>query len=126
VRRRGPETRGVLLGKRWGFSRSGRKAPVFYFLVAVGTIGGTLLSLTSTNPIQLLVVMATVNGIAAAPFPAVGHGDRRGPHPEAAGEEAADRRRLARRQHDRLCHSSGTWTPVCWFPRRARDATEAS
>jgi NRAMP (natural resistance-associated macrophage protein)-like metal ion transporter len=57
-----------LLGKRWGFSRSVRKAPVFYSLVAVGTIGGTLLSLTSTNPIQLLVIVAIINGIAAAPF----------------------------------------------------------
>jgi len=57
-----------LLGKRWGFSRSVRKAPVFYGLVAVGTIGGTLLSLTSTNPIQLLVIVAIINGIAAAPF----------------------------------------------------------
>jgi Mn2+/Fe2+ NRAMP family transporter len=57
-----------LLGKRWGFSRSVRKAPVFYALVAVGTIGGTLLSLTSTNPIQLLVIVAIINGIAAAPF----------------------------------------------------------
>ena len=45
-----------------------RKAPVFYSLVAVGTIGGTLLSLTSTNPIQLLVLVAIINGIAAAPF----------------------------------------------------------
>ena len=57
-----------LLGKRWGFSRSVRKAPVFYSLVAVGTVGGTLLSLGSTNPIQLLVVVAIINGIAAAPF----------------------------------------------------------
>jgi len=57
-----------LLGKRWGFSRSVRKAPVFYSLVAGGTIGGTLLSLTSTNPIQLLVLVAIINGIAAAPF----------------------------------------------------------
>jgi NRAMP (natural resistance-associated macrophage protein)-like metal ion transporter len=57
-----------LLGKRWGFSRSVRKAPVFYGLVAVGTLGGTLLSLFSTNPIQLLVIVAVINGIAAAPF----------------------------------------------------------
>jgi NRAMP (natural resistance-associated macrophage protein)-like metal ion transporter len=57
-----------LLGKKWGFSRSVRKAPVFYGLVAVGTIGGMLLSLTSTNPIRLLVIVAMINGIAAAPF----------------------------------------------------------
>jgi Mn2+/Fe2+ NRAMP family transporter len=41
---------------------------VFYSLVAVGTVGGTLLSLSSINPIQLLVVVAIINGIAAAPF----------------------------------------------------------
>jgi NRAMP (natural resistance-associated macrophage protein)-like metal ion transporter len=57
-----------LLGKRWGFSRSPRKAPVFYGLVAVGTVGGTLLSLVTSNPIQLLVIVAIINGIAAAPF----------------------------------------------------------
>jgi Mn2+/Fe2+ NRAMP family transporter len=57
-----------LLGKRWGFSRSVRQAPVFYGLVAVGTIGGTLLSLLHVNPIHLLVVVALINGIAAAPF----------------------------------------------------------
>jgi Mn2+/Fe2+ NRAMP family transporter len=57
-----------LLGKRWGFSRSPRKAPVFYGLVAVGTVGGTLLSLVTSDPIQLLVIVAVINGIAAAPF----------------------------------------------------------
>jgi Mn2+/Fe2+ NRAMP family transporter len=57
-----------LLGKRWGFSRSVRKAPVFYGLVAVGTVGGTVLSLLSSNPIHLLVLVAVINGIAAAPF----------------------------------------------------------
>jgi NRAMP (natural resistance-associated macrophage protein)-like metal ion transporter len=57
-----------LLGKRWGFSRSVRKAPTFYGLVAVGTIGGTILSLLTTDPIHLLVVVAVINGVAAAPF----------------------------------------------------------
>jgi Mn2+/Fe2+ NRAMP family transporter len=57
-----------LLGKRWGFSRSVRKAPVFYGLVAIGTIGGTLLSVFATNPIHLLVIVAVINGVAAAPF----------------------------------------------------------
>jgi NRAMP (natural resistance-associated macrophage protein)-like metal ion transporter len=57
-----------LLGKRWGFSRSPRKAPVFYGLVATGTIGGTLLSVFTHNPITLLVIVAIINGIAAAPF----------------------------------------------------------
>lgn len=57
-----------LLGRPWGFSQSPRKAPVFYALVGIGTIGGTLLTLLNVNPISLLVVVALVNGIAAAPF----------------------------------------------------------
>jgi NRAMP (natural resistance-associated macrophage protein)-like metal ion transporter len=57
-----------LLGKRWGFSRSVRKAPVFYGLVALGTVGGTALSLLNVNPIKLLVFVAVINGVAAAPF----------------------------------------------------------
>jgi NRAMP (natural resistance-associated macrophage protein)-like metal ion transporter len=57
-----------LLGKRFGFSRSPRKAPVFYGLVALGTIGGTLLTLTHVDPVQLLVISAFINGVAAAPF----------------------------------------------------------
>jgi Mn2+/Fe2+ NRAMP family transporter len=57
-----------LLGKRFGFSRSVRKAPVFYSLVAVGTLGGTALTLTHVDPVQLLVISAYINGIAAAPF----------------------------------------------------------
>lgn len=57
-----------LLGKRWGFSRSVRKAPVFYGLVALGTIGGTALSLVHVNPIKLLVLVALINGVAAGPF----------------------------------------------------------
>ena len=56
-----------LLGKRWG-SPVVRKAPVFYGLVAVGTLGGTLLTLTHVDPIQLLVISAYINGVAAAPF----------------------------------------------------------
>jgi len=57
-----------LLGKKWGFSRSVRKAPVFYGLVALGTLGGTALSLLHVNPIRLLVLVAVINGVAAAPF----------------------------------------------------------
>jgi len=57
-----------LLGKQWGFSRSVRNAPVFYGLVAVGTLGGTALSLLHVNPIRLLVLVAVINGVAAAPF----------------------------------------------------------
>jgi NRAMP (natural resistance-associated macrophage protein)-like metal ion transporter len=57
-----------LLGKRWGFSRSVRQAPVFYGLVAAGTLGGTVLSVLHVNPIRLLVIVAMINGLAAAPF----------------------------------------------------------
>jgi NRAMP (natural resistance-associated macrophage protein)-like metal ion transporter len=57
-----------LLGKKWGFSRSLRKAPVFYGLVALGTVGGTILSAVHINPIKLLVLVAVINGVAAAPF----------------------------------------------------------
>jgi Mn2+/Fe2+ NRAMP family transporter len=57
-----------LLGKQWGFERSVRKAPVFYGLVALGTLGGTVLSLLHVNPIKLLVLVAVINGVAAAPF----------------------------------------------------------
>ena len=60
-----------LLNKRWGFSRSPRKAPVFYGLVVVATIGATLLSLLHVNPIALLVVVAVINGVLAAPFVAI-------------------------------------------------------
>jgi Mn2+/Fe2+ NRAMP family transporter len=57
-----------LLGKTAGFSRSPRKAPVFYSLVLVGTIGGTVLTIVGVNPIKLLVLVAVINGVAAAPF----------------------------------------------------------
>jgi NRAMP (natural resistance-associated macrophage protein)-like metal ion transporter len=58
----------ALQRKEWGFSRSARDAPRFYALVAVGTIGGAILSLVGVNPIALLVVVALVNGLTAAPF----------------------------------------------------------
>jgi NRAMP (natural resistance-associated macrophage protein)-like metal ion transporter len=57
-----------LLGKSWGFSRSVRKAPLFYGLVAIGAVGGMALSLVHVNPIKLLVLVAVINGIAAGPF----------------------------------------------------------
>lgn len=57
-----------LLGKPFGFSRSMRKAPVFYGLVIIGTVGGAVLSLVTSNPIQLLLIVAVINGIASAPF----------------------------------------------------------
>lgn len=57
-----------LLGKSWGFSRSLREAPLFYVLVGVGTMGGTALSLLNVNPIKLLVLVAVINGVIAAPL----------------------------------------------------------
>jgi NRAMP (natural resistance-associated macrophage protein)-like metal ion transporter len=57
-----------LLGEKAGFSRSVRQAPVFYGLVAVGTLGGTVLTLVQVDPVQLLVISAYINGLAAAPF----------------------------------------------------------
>ena len=57
-----------LTGRRWGFSLKPRQAPVFYVLVAIGTLGGAALSLVGVNPIGLLVVVALINGLAAAPF----------------------------------------------------------
>jgi NRAMP (natural resistance-associated macrophage protein)-like metal ion transporter len=57
-----------LLGKPAGFSRKPQEAPVFYGLVALGTFGGMALSLAGLDPIRLLVFVAIVNGVAAAPF----------------------------------------------------------
>ena len=57
-----------LLNKNWGLERSPRKAPLFYILLVVGIVGGTILSILVHNPIQLLVLSAIVNGIAAGPF----------------------------------------------------------
>jgi NRAMP (natural resistance-associated macrophage protein)-like metal ion transporter len=57
-----------LLGRPWGLSLSPRKAPLFYILLGAGTVGGTALTLAPVNPISLLVLVAIVNGIAAAPF----------------------------------------------------------
>jgi NRAMP (natural resistance-associated macrophage protein)-like metal ion transporter len=57
-----------LLGKNWGFSQSLRQAPFFYSLVGFGTLGGMALSLLKVNPITLLVFVAVINGVTAAPF----------------------------------------------------------
>jgi Mn2+/Fe2+ NRAMP family transporter len=58
----------ALLNKNWGLERSPRTAPLFYCLLGIGIILGGILSLVSSNPIQLLVLSAIVNGIAAGPF----------------------------------------------------------
>jgi Mn2+/Fe2+ NRAMP family transporter len=42
--------------------------PAFYGLVALGTVGGTALSLLRVNPIKLLVFVAVLNGVIAAPL----------------------------------------------------------
>jgi NRAMP (natural resistance-associated macrophage protein)-like metal ion transporter len=57
-----------LLNKNWGLDRSPRRAPMFYILLGVGIIAGTILAIVSTDPIGLLVLSAIVNGIAAGPF----------------------------------------------------------
>jgi Mn2+/Fe2+ NRAMP family transporter len=57
-----------LLGRPTGYSRSIQRAPVFYALCLVGMGGGMVLSLLSVNPIKLLVLVAIINGVAAAPF----------------------------------------------------------
>jgi Mn2+/Fe2+ NRAMP family transporter len=57
-----------LLGKDWGLDLSPRRAPLFYVLLAAGTAGGVLISFFSSDPIGLLILSATINGIAAAPF----------------------------------------------------------
>jgi Mn2+/Fe2+ NRAMP family transporter len=57
-----------LLGTRWGFERRPRNARVFYSLLGVGVLGGVLLTLILADPIGLLVLVAIINGIAAAPF----------------------------------------------------------
>ena len=57
-----------LRGKRWGFADRPSQAPTFYVLVAIGTLGGTVLGLVYTDPIGLLVASGIINGIAAAPF----------------------------------------------------------
>ncbi|HKN92451.1 MAG TPA: divalent metal cation transporter [Acidimicrobiia bacterium] len=57
-----------LLGKAAGFSRTIKQAPLFYGLVLVGTAGGTVMSLVGLDPIRLLVLVAVINGVAAAPF----------------------------------------------------------
>ncbi|MDP9882636.1 Mn2+/Fe2+ NRAMP family transporter [Sinomonas atrocyanea] len=57
-----------LTGKSWGFERSVRRAPVFYGLVLLGTVGGTLLASLFPNPMTMLVLSAMINAVAAAPF----------------------------------------------------------
>lgn len=57
-----------LLGKNWGLESSPRRAPLFYILLGAGTAGGVLISFISNDPIGLLILSATINGIAAAPF----------------------------------------------------------
>ena len=57
-----------LADRPWGFTRTVRQAPLFYALVGLGTLSGAALSVVGVNPISLLVVVAVINGLAAAPF----------------------------------------------------------
>ena len=60
-----------LLHKDWGSPRSLRKAPAFYGLVMFGTVGGMALTLAHANPVKLLVLVAVIRGVIAAPLLAV-------------------------------------------------------
>ncbi len=57
-----------LMRREFGFNESIREAPVYYGLVGVGIVVGMALTLLHVNPIRLLVFVAVVNGMAAAPF----------------------------------------------------------
>jgi Mn2+/Fe2+ NRAMP family transporter len=57
-----------LTGKNWGFERRPRNAPVFYGLLVLGLLVGTVLAAVLTDAIGLLVFSAMLNAIAAAPF----------------------------------------------------------
>jgi Mn2+/Fe2+ NRAMP family transporter len=57
-----------LMHRDFGFSESTKQAPVYYALVGVGIVGGMVLTLLHVNPIKLLIFVAVVNGLAAAPF----------------------------------------------------------
>jgi Mn2+/Fe2+ NRAMP family transporter len=60
-----------MLNRPTGYSKPLRRAPLFYALCLVGIAGGMVFSLLSVNPITLLVFVAVINGVAAAPFLAV-------------------------------------------------------
>jgi Mn2+/Fe2+ NRAMP family transporter len=60
-----------LFGRRWGYSESLGQARLFYVLVVGATVGASALSLLGVNAIALLVVVAVVNGVLAAPFVAI-------------------------------------------------------
>jgi Mn2+/Fe2+ NRAMP family transporter len=60
-----------MLGRPTGYSKSPHSAPLFYALCVIGIGGGMTFSLLSVNPITLLVFVAVINGVAAAPFLAV-------------------------------------------------------
>lgn len=57
-----------LLGTRWGFDRRPGRARVFYGLLGLGVIGGVILAAFLDDPMGLLILVAIINGIAAAPF----------------------------------------------------------
>jgi NRAMP (natural resistance-associated macrophage protein)-like metal ion transporter len=102
-----------LLGKKWGFSRSFRKAPVFYGLVALGTVGGTALSLLQVNPIKLLVFVAVINGVIARTLPFCCHARIEQPAPYGRLRERQGR------QGPRMGHGSA-YGHCCHRPFRHR------
>jgi Mn2+/Fe2+ NRAMP family transporter len=58
----------ALLDRPWGLEDKPNRAPLFYILLGVGIIAGTAFAVFVGNPIQILVLSAIVNGIAAGPF----------------------------------------------------------
>ncbi|HEY4265209.1 MAG TPA: divalent metal cation transporter, partial [Micropepsaceae bacterium] len=58
---------------RWteGLDRRPREAKAFYATIAVATLGGVMLNVTSLDPVKALYWSAVVNGVLAAPLMAV-------------------------------------------------------
>ncbi|WP_433677183.1 Nramp family divalent metal transporter [Microbacterium gorillae] len=58
----------ALLGRPWSLDRKPHQARTFYALLLVGLTTAVALSIIGVDPIGLLVLSATINGIAAGPF----------------------------------------------------------
>ncbi|MFK4789146.1 Nramp family divalent metal transporter [Microbacterium sp. ZW T5_56] len=58
----------ALLGRPWSLDRKPHQARTFYALLLVGLTTAVVLSIIGVDPIGLLVLSATINGIAAGPF----------------------------------------------------------
>lgn len=58
----------ALLGKPWSLDRKPHRAKTFYALLLCGLVLAIVLALLDVNAMDLLVISAVVNGIAAGPF----------------------------------------------------------